>query len=116
MFSCINNIPQRAVRFSEFELNEGIVLHSTWRTKGVHVLLRRLLRHYRLRKQKVVSREDVKSKKKWYSAERNATRIYLYDQFNRWQDLKEELSLKMDKELAAVLLDNYTNQKGCCFR
>ena len=64
---------------------------------------------------KVVSSKDVKSKKKWYSAERNATRIYLYEQFNRWRDLKEELSLKMDKELAAVLLDNYANQKGCCF-
>ena len=65
---------------------------------------------------KVVLREDVKSKKKRYSAERNATRIYLYDQFNRWRDLKEELSLKMDKELAAVLLDNYANQKGRRFR
>ena len=65
---------------------------------------------------KVVSSEDVKSKKKRYSAERNATRIYLYEQFNRWRDLKEELSLKMDKELAAVLLDNYANQKGRRFR
>ena len=40
---------------------------------------------------KVVSSKDVKSKKK-------------------------ELSLKMDKELAAVLLDNYANQKGRRFR
>ena len=71
---------------------------------------------------KVVSSEDVKSEKKRYSAERNATRIYLYDQFNRWRDLKEELSLKVDKELTPcickelALLDNYTNQKGCRFR
>lgn len=65
---------------------------------------------------KVVSSEDIKSKKKRYSAERNATRIYLYDQFNRWRDLKEELSLKIDEELAAVLLANYANQKGRRFR
>lgn len=54
--------------------------------------------------------------RKQYYKERDATRIYLFEQFQRWRTMKDELKLKMDKELASVLLDFYENSKKRVFR
>lgn len=51
--------------------------------------------------------EDKKAKRKKYLAERDATKIYLYEQFERWRQLKEQVNAKTDKAVAALLLDNY---------
>ena len=50
--------------------------------------------------------EDKAARKKRHNAERDATKIYLFNQHTRWRELMNELELKSDKELAAVLLDN----------
>ena len=55
--------------------------------------------------------EDKKSRRKKYLAERDATKIYLYDQFNRWRQLKGQVNVKTDKEVAALLLDNYFSSR-----
>ena len=54
---------------------------------------------------RLASDEDVTARRKQRRSERDATRIYLYEQHKRWHDLMQELSLKTDKELAAMLLD-----------
>ena len=59
--------------------------------------------------------EKSVSRKQYYK-ERDATRIYLFEQYQKWRALKEELKLKMDKELAAVLLEFYIGSKKCIFR
>jgi hypothetical protein len=46
----------------------------------------------------------------------DVTRIYLFEQYQKWCALKEELKLKMDKELAAVLLEFYIVHKKQVFR
>ena len=46
-------------------------------------------------------------RRKQYYKERDATRIFLFEQYQKWRALKEELKLRMDKELAAVLLEFY---------
>ncbi|XP_028411412.1 uncharacterized protein LOC114533974 [Dendronephthya gigantea] len=56
------------------------------------------------------SSEDAKTKRKDYIAKRDSTKVALYEQFQRWRSLKEELDLKTDKQLAEMLLDNY--EKG----
>ena len=43
---------------------------------------------------------------------RGATKVYLYDdQFKRWRQLSDDLHIDTDKELAALLLDNFFNTK-----
>ncbi|CAB4021924.1 Hypothetical predicted protein, partial [Paramuricea clavata] len=61
---------------------------------------------------RIVTSEDKVAKKKRYYAERDASKIYLFDQHVRWRELMNELALKSDKELAAVLLDNYMSRKN----
>ena len=60
--------------------------------------------------------EDKAARKKRYYAERDATKINLLNQHTRWRELMNELELKSDKELAAVLLDNYMSRKNQHFR
>ena len=51
---------------------------------------------------------DKRQKRKNYLAKRDATKVCLYEeQFARWRRLKDELGVKTDKEVAALLLDNY---------
>lgn len=45
--------------------------------------------------------------RKSYLKNRDATKVCLYEQFERWLQLKEELKAKTHKEVAAVLLDSY---------
>ena len=59
--------------------------------------------------------EKSVSRKQYYK-ERDVTRIYLFKQYQKWCALKEELKLKMDKELAAVLLEFYIGNKKRTFR
>ena len=54
--------------------------------------------------------------RKQYYKERDGTRIYLFEQYQKWRALKEELKLKMDKELAVVLLEFYIGNKKHIFR
>ncbi|XP_028417582.1 uncharacterized protein LOC114542029 [Dendronephthya gigantea] len=58
----------------------------------------------------VPSSEDAKTKRKDYIAKRDSTKIALYEQYQRWRCLKDELNLKTDKQLAEMLLDHY--EKG----
>ena len=61
---------------------------------------------------RVLSEEDKKEKRKAYQARRDATKIYLLDeQFARWRQLKSDLNLKTDKEVATLLLDSYFNSQ-----
>ena len=71
----------------------------------------RVLLHSLSEEVHVVNVEDKAAKRKRYYAERNGTKIYLYDQCTRWRTLKEEMTLKTDKELASVLLDFYLSSK-----
>ena len=64
----------------------------------------------------VVGVEDKAAKKKRYYAERDATKIYLFEQHTRWRTLMGELKLKTDRELASVLLDCYLSSKERNFR
>ena len=59
----------------------------------------------------VLSVEDKATKKKRYYAERDATKVYLFDQHARWRTLREQMALKTDKELATILLDCYLSPK-----
>ena len=65
---------------------------------------------------RLASDEDVTARRKQQRSEREATRIYLGAQHKRWRDLLQELSLKSDKELAAILLDEYMARKERDFR
>ena len=55
--------------------------------------------------------EDRKSKRRKYFSERDATKVYLHDQINRWRQPKEQVHVKTDKEVAALLLDHYFSAK-----
>ena len=57
---------------------------------------------------RIVTSEDKTARRKRYYAERDATKVYLFDQYvyARWRELRNELGLKSAKELAAALLDN----------
>ena len=63
---------------------------------------------------RLASDEDVTARRKQQRSE--ATRIYLGKQHKRWRDLLQELSLKSDKELSAILLDEYMAHKERHFR
>jgi hypothetical protein len=56
--------------------------------------------------------ELVAAKRNKYKAERDKTRISLFEHFERWRDLRKQINLKADKELAGVLLDSYFENKG----
>lgn len=59
---------------------------------------------------------DKNVKRKQYYKERDATRVYLFEQYQAWRSLKDDLKLKMDKELAAILLEIYVTKKKRIFR
>ena len=65
---------------------------------------------------RLASDEDVTARRKQQHSQREATRIYSGDQHKRWRDLLQELSLKSEKELAAILLDEYMARKERHFR
>jgi hypothetical protein len=52
-----------------------------------------------------------KERRKAYETKRSKSRIYLYEQFAPWRQLKEELNLASDEQLAAVLLNDYFYQR-----
>ena len=45
--------------------------------------------------------------RKSYLKNRDATKVCLYEQFERWRQLKEEIKANTHKEVAAILLDSY---------
>jgi hypothetical protein len=53
--------------------------------------------------------KSLGNKAKEYLKRRDATKICLYEQFTRWRELKEQLQVKTDKEVAAFLLDKHYN-------
>ena len=53
------------------------------------------------------SESEKKKKRKAYLARRDATKIYLFDTFERWRVLKESKNLKSDKDVAEMLLESY---------
>ena len=65
---------------------------------------------------RVVSAEHRTAKRKRYYAERDATKVYLFEQYERWQNLMGGLSLKSDKDLVSTLLDYYLSNKDRHFR
>ena len=65
---------------------------------------------------RLASDEDGTARRKQQRSEREAKGIYLGDQHKRWRDLLQELPLKSDKELAAILLDESMARKERHFR
>ena len=57
-----------------------------------------------------VSRRGKKTDRKDYFANRDASKIYLYDVFGRWREFKSEKNLRSDKDVAQLLLDAYQSQ------
>lgn len=55
----------------------------------------------------VVSSDLAAKRRKKYTAERDKTKVSLFEHFQIWRDLRKKLNLKTDKELAGVLLENY---------
>lgn len=53
-----------------------------------------------------------KERRKAYETKRSKSRIYLYEQFAPWRQLKEELNLASDEQLAAVLLNDYFSRRN----
>ena len=52
-------------------------------------------------------RPSLENKAKEYLKRRDATKICLYEQFTRWRELKEQIQVKTDKEVAAFLLNKH---------
>ena len=48
--------------------------------------------------------------RKEYYANRDASKIYLFDLFPRWKALKDEKNLRSDKDVAQLLLDAYESE------
>ena len=57
---------------------------------------------------RLATEDDKAAKRKRYYSERDSSKVYLYDQYARWRTLRDEMKLKGDKELAALLLDFYS--------
>lgn len=55
----------------------------------------------------VLSAELAAERRKKYISERDKTKISLFEHFVSWRNLRKQLNLKTDKELAGVLLGNY---------
>ncbi len=45
--------------------------------------------------------------RKEYVANRDASKVYLFDCFARWRSLKEERNLRTDRDVANMLLNEY---------
>ena len=60
---------------------------------------------------RLISVQYKAAKRKRYYAERDTTKVYLYEQYAGWRDLKAEMALKTDKELTKELLDIYLSSK-----
>ena len=52
-----------------------------------------------------------KERRKAYETKRSKSRIYLYEQFAHWRQLKEELNLASNDQLTAVLLNDYFSRR-----
>ena len=63
---------------------------------------------------KVVTSLIATKKRKAYDVERGKTRVYLYDQMERWRELKEQLHVDSDKNVAEVLLNTYFSGQAKC--
>uniref|UniRef100_A0A8W8MPA3 Uncharacterized protein n=1 Tax=Magallana gigas TaxID=29159 RepID=A0A8W8MPA3_MAGGI len=53
-----------------------------------------------------------KRNKKKANARLNRNKIYIGDQYDRWTELRTNLCLKTNVELAKMLLDNYKDVQG----
>ena len=51
-------------------------------------------------------------KRKAYIARRDASKVYLYDVFERWRAFKESKGIKSDKDVAEMLLESYQTQEN----
>ena len=58
-----------------------------------------------------LSEEEKTARRKCYYAERDSSKIYLFDQHARWRNLKEEVNAKADKDLTTILLDHFMSRK-----
>ena len=65
---------------------------------------------------RLLSEEEKTARRKRYYAERDSSKIYLFDQHARWWELKEEVNAKADKDLATILLDHFISSKTRNFR
>jgi hypothetical protein len=52
-----------------------------------------------------------KEKRKAYLASRDASKVYLFDVFERWRAFKESKNIKSDKDVAEMLLEFYQAQQ-----
>ena len=58
----------------------------------------------------VVSFELAAQRRKKYTAERDKTKVSLFEHLESWRDLRKKLNLKTDKELAGLFLENYFDE------
>ena len=63
-----------------------------------------------------VTLEDKAASRKRYEQQRNANRVSLMGEYGRWRNLKNELLVKSDNELASILLNHYISHKDRRFR
>ena len=54
------------------------------------------------------SRRIRSAARKEYDKKRDASKIFLFDAFERWRELKKEHNLKSDKDVAEFLLGSYS--------
>ena len=50
--------------------------------------------------------------RKVYDKKRDASKVFLFDTFERWRAFKEERNLKTDQNVADFLLDNYARRNA----
>ena len=55
------------------------------------------------------SRKKGASRKEYF-ANRDASKVYLFDIFPRWREFKKERNIRSDKDVAEMLLDAYQSQ------
>ena len=53
------------------------------------------------------SQQKKAADRKLYYANRDASKVYLFDLFPRWKALKDKKNLRSDKDVAQFLLDAY---------
>ena len=64
-----------------------------------------------------LSNEEKENRRKALNARRDSSRITLLDSFERWRNLRENLGMSKDKDLAKFLMDFYESaQEKNCFR
>lgn len=58
-----------------------------------------------------LSESEKKKQRRAYLARRDATKVYLFDVFERWTALKQSKNLKSDKDVAEMLLEFYQQDR-----